>query len=231
MGSLEPHAGRKQTRLPAWSGCPPPMASAPTSPHRPWPGCAGTIPGLSVEIVTVTRRALQQRSGPGHRGGGRASRRCTAREAIRLGEYMLGMYASRDYLAEHGTPAHAWQRVDEASAGVFRRLDAAGGRPGRAAPAGSGHAGRAELHQRVCPRGGHPRRRRHRFPAVLHGRPACGPGPPAAGGIARSARYWMVLRPDSLRQPAVAAVVEVLRREARNREATDGTAGKSGLER
>ncbi|GAA1859531.1 hypothetical protein GCM10009813_20840 [Brevibacterium marinum] len=36
-------------------------------------------PGLSVEIVTVTRQALQQRSG-------------------------LDMYASRDYLAENGTP-------------------------------------------------------------------------------------------------------------------------------
>ena len=60
-------------------------------------------PGLSVEIVTVTRRALQQRSGldievvVGEPQVHRA-------EAVRLGEYMLGMYASRGYLAENGTP-------------------------------------------------------------------------------------------------------------------------------
>ena len=61
-------------------------------------------PGLSVEVVTMTRRALQQRSGLDievvvgvpqvHRA-----------EAIRLGDYRLGMYASRTYLEEHGMPA------------------------------------------------------------------------------------------------------------------------------
>src|SRR6478672_6238576 len=60
-------------------------------------------PGLSVEIVTVTRRALQQRSGldievvVGEPQVHRA-------EAFRLGEYVLGMYASRAYLDENGTP-------------------------------------------------------------------------------------------------------------------------------
>ena len=60
-------------------------------------------PGLSVEIVTVTRRALQQRSGldievvVGEPQVHRA-------EAFRLGEYVLGMYASRAYLEENGTP-------------------------------------------------------------------------------------------------------------------------------
>ena len=60
-------------------------------------------PGLSVEIITVTRRALQQRSGldievvVGEPQVHRA-------EAAQLGEYMLGMYASRGYLAEYGTP-------------------------------------------------------------------------------------------------------------------------------
>jgi hypothetical protein len=52
----------------------------------------------------MTRRALQQRSGldievvVGEPQVHRA-------EAVRLGEYMLGMYASRAYLAENGTPA------------------------------------------------------------------------------------------------------------------------------
>ena len=65
-------------------------------------------PGLSVEIVTVTRRALQHRSGldievvVGEPQVHRA-------QALRVGEYVLGMYASRDYLAEHGTPP----RVEE----------------------------------------------------------------------------------------------------------------------
>lgn len=61
-------------------------------------------PGLSVEVVTMTRRALQQRSGldievvVGEPQVHRA-------EAVRLGDYMLGMYASRSYLEENGTPA------------------------------------------------------------------------------------------------------------------------------
>lgn len=61
-------------------------------------------PGLSVEIVTVTRQALQQRSGldievvVGEPQVHRA-------EAFKLGDYELGMYASKDYLAESGNPA------------------------------------------------------------------------------------------------------------------------------
>ena len=68
-------------------------------------------PGLSVEIITVTRRALQQRSGldievvVGEPQVHRA-------EAARLGEYMLGMYASHSYLAEHGTPASVAELSD-----------------------------------------------------------------------------------------------------------------------
>ncbi|MGA7205065.1 MAG: LysR family transcriptional regulator, partial [Specibacter sp.] len=60
-------------------------------------------PALSVELLTVTRRALQHRSGldlevvVGETQVHRA-------QAIRLGEYVLGMYASRRYLAEFGTP-------------------------------------------------------------------------------------------------------------------------------
>src|SRR6476659_3313631 len=60
-------------------------------------------PGLSVEIITVTRRASQQRSGldievvVGEPQVHRA-------RAIRLADYCLGLYGSRDYLREHGTP-------------------------------------------------------------------------------------------------------------------------------
>lgn len=82
-------------------------------------------PGLSVEIVTVTRRALQQRSGLDIEvvvGTPQVHRA----EATRLGDYRLGMYASRAYLASHGTPASV-EEPDPAPAGVFRGLNAASG--------------------------------------------------------------------------------------------------------
>jgi DNA-binding transcriptional LysR family regulator len=59
---------------------------------------------VAVEIVAATRRATQHRSGldievvVGEPQVHRA-------EAIRLGDYRLGLYGSADYLAEHGTPA------------------------------------------------------------------------------------------------------------------------------
>jgi DNA-binding transcriptional LysR family regulator len=58
-------------------------------------------PKVSVEIVAATRRATQQRSGfdievvVGEPQVHRA-------EAARLGDYRLGLYGSRDYLARHG---------------------------------------------------------------------------------------------------------------------------------
>ncbi|QCB49283.1 LysR family transcriptional regulator [Rhodococcus sp. PAMC28707] len=60
-------------------------------------------PKVAVEIVAVTRRASQQRSGldieivVGEPQLHRA-------QAIRLGDYRLGLYASRDYLVDYGTP-------------------------------------------------------------------------------------------------------------------------------
>lgn len=60
-------------------------------------------PGVAVEIVATTRRASQQRSGldvevvVGEPQVHRA-------EAVRLGDYCLGLYGARDYLAEHGIP-------------------------------------------------------------------------------------------------------------------------------
>lgn len=60
-------------------------------------------PKIAVEIVAATRRASQQRSGldievvVGEPQVHRA-------KAIRLADYCLGLYGSRDYLREHGTP-------------------------------------------------------------------------------------------------------------------------------
>jgi len=68
-------------------------------------------PDLSVELVTVTRHATQHRSGVdvevvvGEPQVGRA-------KAVRLGDYELGMYASRDYLARRGAPASAADLAD-----------------------------------------------------------------------------------------------------------------------
>lgn len=60
-------------------------------------------PRVTVEIVTATRRASQQRSSLDIEivVGAPQVRRA---EAIRLGDYSLGLYGARDYLAEHGTP-------------------------------------------------------------------------------------------------------------------------------
>ncbi|MDN3935933.1 LysR family transcriptional regulator [Arthrobacter sp. YD4] len=166
-------------------------------------------PGLSVEIITVTRRALQQRSGldievvVGEPQVHRA-------EASRLGEYMLGMYASRDYVAEHGTPASLAEleshplvyfvdsmlQVDDldaprrlvptmrdglSSTNVFVHIEAT------RAGAGVGFLPcfAADLH-----------------PDLVRLVP---------DQVAEMLPYWMVLRPDSLRRPAVAAVVQALR--------------------
>lgn len=65
-------------------------------------------PKVAVEIVAATRRATQQRSGldlevvvaePG------SDPRVHRATALRLGDYCLGLYGSRSYLAEHGPPA------------------------------------------------------------------------------------------------------------------------------
>ncbi len=68
-------------------------------------------PNVAVEIVAATRRATQQRSGldievvVGEPQVHRA-------EAIRLGDYCLGLYGAREYLSEHGSPASIDDLVD-----------------------------------------------------------------------------------------------------------------------
>jgi len=179
-----------------------------------------------VEIITVTRRALQQRSGldievvVGEPQVHRA-------EAARLGEYMLGMYASRSYLAEYGTPASVDElkehplvyfvdsmlQVDDldaprrlvptmrdglSSTNVFVHVEAT------RAGAGVGFLPcfAADLHPdlvRLLP---------EQFAELLP--------------------YWMVLRPDSMRRPAVAAVVQALREQTdAHREALLGRGGRA----
>ena len=185
-------------------------------------------PGLSVEVVTMTRRALQQRSGldievvVGEPQVHRA-------EAVRLGEYMLGMYASRAYLAEYGTPSTITElnehplvyfvdsmlQVDDldaprrlvpsmrdglTSTNVFVHVEAT------RAGAGVGFLPcfMGDLHDDLV--------------RLLPDR------------IGELLPYWMVLRPDSLRRPAVAAVVQALRdRMEEHRDALLGRGRPSSI--
>lgn len=167
-------------------------------------------PRLSVEIVNVTRRALQHRSGldlevvVGEPQVHRA-------EAIRLGEYTLGMYASRRYLEEFGAPTgiaelsrhplvyfvDSMLQVDD--------LDA----PRRLVPGMQDSLSSTNVFVHVeATRAGAgigflPCFLADRHPDLVRLLPE---------DFGERLPYWMVLRPDSLRQPAVALVADALRR-------------------
>lgn len=168
-----------------------------------------THPKVAVEIVAATRRATQQRSGldievvVGEPQVHRA-------EAIRLGDYCLGLYGARDYLSEFGSPASvddlarfplvyfidSMLQVDDldvatnfapamresvTSTNVFVHVEAT-----RAA-AGIGllpcfMADRHDDLVRVLP-----------------------------DVVAIQLTYWLVTRPETLRRPEVGAVVEAIR--------------------
>ncbi|MBC7443703.1 MAG: LysR family transcriptional regulator [Ramlibacter sp.] len=168
-----------------------------------------THPALRVEIVTVTRRALQHRSGLDIEvvvGEPQAHRA----EAFRLGYYLLGMYASRGYLAEKGTPTTVAELTTHPlvyfvdSMLLVDDLDA----PRRLVP-----SMRASLSSTNV------------FVHVEATRAGAGIGflPCFMGDrhadlvrllpeqFQERLQYWMVLRQDSLHQPAVAAVVSALR--------------------
>ncbi|GAB3527943.1 LysR family transcriptional regulator [Arthrobacter monumenti] len=174
-------------------------------------------PGLSVEIETVTRRALQQRSGldievvVGEPQVHRA-------EAIRLGPYMLGMYASRSYLAEHGTPSTP-EELKEHPLVYFvdsmlqvDDLDA----PRRLVPSmrDSLTSTNVFVHVEATRAGAGvgflPCFMADRHPDLVRLLP---------DDFKEELPYWMVLRADSLRQPAVAAVAEALWKQTTSYEA------------
>ena len=180
-------------------------------------------PKVAVEIVTMTRRVTQQRSGldievvVGEPQVHRA-------EAIRLGDYRLGLYGSADYLAEYGTPASRTElaghplvyfidsmlQVDDldlarsfaptmresvTSTNVFVHVEAT------RASAGLGilpcfMADRHDDLIRVLP-----------------------------DAVAIQLTYWLVTRPDTLRRPEVSAVVAAIR--ARMEEQRDALMGSA----
>lgn len=180
-------------------------------------------PDVSVEIVAVTRRASQQRSGLDIEvvvGKPQVHRA----EAMWLADYTLGLYASRSYLAEHGEPrtvhdladhtlvyfVDSMLQVDEldlarrltlsmresvTSTNVFVHVEAT-----RAA-AGIGllPAFMADRHDDLV--------------RVLPGR------------VEARLAYWLVTRPEGLRRPEVAAVIGALRETVdANRTALGGGA-------
>lgn len=166
-------------------------------------------PGLSVEIVTVTRQALQQRSGLDIEvvvGEPRVHRA----EAMKLGDYELGLYAARDYLDAQGTPAS----VDELSEHRLvyfvdsmlqvDDLDA----PRRLFPSMKDALTSTNVFVHVeATRAGAgvgflPCFMADRHPDLVRLFPDT---------VAERLPYWMVLRPDSMRRPAIAALVQALK--------------------
>jgi len=184
-------------------------------------------PGLAVELVTVTRRAQQQRSGVDIEvvvGEPQVHRA----EAIQLGAYALGMYASRDYLAVHGTPE---TEEDFARHGLVYFVDSMLQVDDLDAP------------RRLAPQMKDALTSTNVFVHVEATRAGAGIGflpcfmadrhPDLVRLLPErfSARlpYWMVVRADALRQPAVAAVVEALRdRVTRDRAALLGRSSQGG---
>lgn len=168
-------------------------------------------PGLSVEIVTVTRQALQQRSGLDIEvvvGEPRVHRA----EAIELGDYELGLYASRDYLADNGTPASVEEVSDHRlvyfvdSMLQVDDLDA----PRRLFPEMKDALTSTNVFVHVeATRAGAgigflPCFMADRHPGLVR---------LFSDSVAERLPYWMVLRPDSMRRPAIAAVVQGLKDE------------------
>lgn len=171
-------------------------------------------PKVAVEIVAATRRATQQRSGLDVEivvGEPKVHRA----KAIRLGDYCLGLYGAREYLAEHGTPKRiadlaryplvyfidSMLQVDDldvatsfapamresvTSTNVFVHVEAT-----RAA-AGIGllPCFMADRHDDLV--------------RVL------------ADAVAVRLTYWLVTRAETLRRPEVAAVVDAIRERVRD---------------
>lgn len=183
-------------------------------------------PNLSVEIVTVTRRAMQHRSGLDLEvvvGAPQVHRA----EAVKLGEYVLGMYASRDYLADRGTPGSVTELLAHPlvyfvdSMLQVDDLDA----PRRLVPSMRDSISSTNVFVHVeATRAGAgigflPCFMADRHPDLVRLLPT---------EFAEQLSYWMVLRTESLRQPAVAAVADALR--ARTQEFESALRGATARE-
>ncbi|MEZ0340713.1 LysR family transcriptional regulator [Mycobacterium sp. pV006] len=171
-------------------------------------------PKVAVELVATTRRATQQRSGMDIEvvvGEPKVHRA----EALRLADYCLGLYGSREYLAEHGRPdaitdlqrfplvyfIDSMLQVDDldlatsfapamresvTSTNVFVHVEAT------RASAGLGLL---------------PCFMADRHPDLVRVLP---------DAVSIRLTYWLVTRPETLRRPEVAAVVDAIRARVRD---------------
>jgi DNA-binding transcriptional LysR family regulator len=179
-------------------------------------------PKVAVEIVTATRRATQQRSGldievvVGEPQVHRA-------EAIRLGDYRLGLYGSAGYLAEHGTPA---SRDDLAGHPLVYFIDS------------MLQVDDLDLARSFAPTMRESVTSTNVFVHVEATRASAGLGllpcfmadrhddliRLLSDAVAIQLTYWLVTRPDTLRRPEVSAVVAAIRaRMEKQRDALMGT--------
>ena len=175
----------------------------------------GEHPELSVELVTVTRVATHHRSGVdidvvvGQPSVQRA-------KAVRLGEYVLGMYGSRDYLARHGTPTTVAEMSEHGlvyfvdSMLQVNDLDA----PRRLVPgmrdalASTNVFVHVEATRAGAGLGFLPCFMADRHDDLVRLLP---------DEVTERLPYWAVIRSESWRRPAVAAVVQALLAEMRTR--------------
>lgn len=184
-------------------------------------------PDLSVEIVTVTRRAAQHRSGVDVEvvvGTPQVNRG----RAFRVAEYELGLYGARDYLERHGRPGTVEEaaghhlvyfvdsmlQVDDLD--VPRRL-----LPGiRDALTSTNVFVHVEATRAGAGLGFLPCFMADRHPDLVRLLP---------GEVRDRLPYHAVVHPESWRRPAVAAVLDALRAEAgRQRDVLLGSGDAGG---
>lgn len=168
-------------------------------------------PKVAVEIVAATRRASQQRSSVDIEivVGEPTVRRALA---IRLGDYRLGLYGSRSYLAEQGTPAS----VDEVAhhplvyfIDSMLQVDdldlAANFAPTmRESITSTNVFVHVEATRAAAGLGLLPCFMADRWPDLVRVLPDT---------VSARLTYWLVTRAETLRRPEVSAVVEAIRRQ------------------
>jgi DNA-binding transcriptional LysR family regulator len=165
--------------------------------------------GVAVEIVATTRRATQQRSGLDFEvvvGAPQVHRA----KAIRLGDYRLGLYGSRDYLSRRGIPA---SRADLTNHALIYFIDS------------MLQVDDLDLARSVAPGMRESITSTNVFVHVEATRAAAGLGllpcfmaarhddlvRVLPDTVALQLTYWLVTRAETLRRPEVAAVVDAIR--------------------
>ena len=173
-------------------------------------------PLVAVEIVATTRRATQQRSGLDVEvvvGEPRVRRA----KALRLCDYRLGLYASRDYLDEHGAPADVsdLQRyplvyfIDSMLQVDDLDLAASFAPTMRESVTSTNVFVHVEATRASAGIGLLPCFMADRHPDLVR---------VLAGQVSAQLSYWLVARAEALRRPEVAALVDAIRDRVRDQQ-------------